>query len=170
VLGETPEQLVHAFPGALLGVTPQGWMRSWGANLPDVITYRPWRPDPDVLRRIDALILSIEDVKGDEALVADYARHCRLVALTRSVNGATLFVAGRPYQVDPFPAIERDPTGAGDVFAAALLIRLHETGDAFEAARFAACVAAGSVEGRGAGHIPTREEAMQRLGAAVEAS
>jgi len=168
VLGETPEQLVFAFPGALLGVTPQGWMRSWGANLPDLITYRPWRPDADVLRRIDALILSIEDVKGDEALVADYARHCRLVALTRSASGATLFVDGRPYQVDPFPAIERDPTGAGDVFAAALLIQLHETGDAFEAARFAACVAAGSVEGRGAGHIPTREEAMHRMDAAFE--
>src|SRR5262249_12350567 len=28
VLGETPEALVHAFPGALLGVTPQGWMRA----------------------------------------------------------------------------------------------------------------------------------------------
>src|SRR5439155_3157904 len=30
VLGETPESFVHQFPGALLGVTPQGWMRAWG--------------------------------------------------------------------------------------------------------------------------------------------
>jgi sugar/nucleoside kinase (ribokinase family) len=168
VLGETPEQLVHAFPGALLGVTPQGWMRSWGTNLPDLISYRPWRPGADLLRRIDALILSIEDVKGDEALVAGYARHCPLVALTRGASGATLFIAGLPYQVDAFPAVERDPTGAGDVFAAALLIRLHETGDALEAARFAACVAAGSVEGRGASQIPTREETARRLGAMIE--
>jgi ATP-dependent Clp protease ATP-binding subunit ClpA len=62
-------------------------------------------------------------------------------------------------------AIERDPTGAGDVFAAAFLIQLGETGDALEAARFAACVAAGSVEGRGASQIPTREETERRLAA-----
>ena len=163
ILGETPQHFVHAFPDALLGVTPQGWMRSWGSELPGPISYLPWRPDASILRRIDALILSIEDVKGDEALVAEYARHCRLVALTRGARGATLFIAGVPHQVDAFSAVERDPTGAGDVFAAALLIRLHETGDALEAARFAACVAAGSVEGRGASLIPTREEAERRL-------
>ena len=67
VLGETPEELVFTFPGALLGVTPQGWMRSWGPDLPGPVAYRPWQPGADVLRRIDALILSIEDVKGDEA-------------------------------------------------------------------------------------------------------
>jgi sugar/nucleoside kinase (ribokinase family) len=165
ILGETPEQLVHAFPNSLLGVTPQGWMRAWEANLPGLISYRPWHPDASLLRRIDALILSIEDVKGDEALVAEYARYCRLVALTRSARGATLYIAGVPHHVPAFEAIERDPTGAGDVFAAAFLIQLGETGDALEAARFAACVAAGSVEGRGASQIPTREETERRLAA-----
>jgi sugar/nucleoside kinase (ribokinase family) len=168
VLGETPEELVRAFPGALLGVTPQGWMRTWGPDLPGLVEYRPWRPAADVLRRIDALILSVEDVKGDEALVVSYARDCRLVALTRGNRGATLFIAGQPYHVDAFPAIERDPTGAGDVFAAALLVRLHETGDALEAARFAACVAASSVEGRGASRIPSREEVERRLDSVIE--
>jgi pfkB family carbohydrate kinase len=163
VLGETPEDLAYAFPGALLGVTPQGWMRAWGPDLPGLVTYRPWRPAEALLRRIDALVLSIEDVKGDEALVAGWARHCRLVALTRGAQGATLFVAGQLRHVDAFPATERDPTGAGDVFAAALLVRLHETGDPFDAARFAACVAAGSVEGRGASRIPSRAEVEGRL-------
>jgi sugar/nucleoside kinase (ribokinase family) len=158
VLGETPEQLVHAFPNALLGVTPQGWMRAWGPELPGLVLYRPWRPDAGLLRRIDALVLSVEDVKGDEALVTEWARHCRLVALTRGANGATLFVAGEAHHIDAFPAVERDPTGAGDVFAASLLVRLHETGDPLEAARFAACVAASSVEGRGTSRIPARDE------------
>src|SRR5262245_61116385 len=63
VLGETPEPLVHAFPGALLGVTPQGWMRAWGPELPGPVRYRPWQPSADLLRRIDLLVLSIEDVK-----------------------------------------------------------------------------------------------------------
>jgi sugar/nucleoside kinase (ribokinase family) len=163
VLGETPEALIHAFPNALLGVTPQGWMRTWGPELPSAVAYRAWRPAADLLQRIDALVLSIEDVKGDEALVASYARDCRLVALTRGILGATLFIAGEPHQVAAFPAIERDPTGAGDVFAAALLVRLHETNDALAAARFAACVAASSVEGRGASRILARDEVERRL-------
>lgn len=163
VLGETPEDLAYAFPNALLGVTPQGWMRAWGPDLPGLVTYRRWRPAEALLRRIDALVLSIEDVKGDEALVAGWARYCRLVALTRGASGATLFIAGQPHHVDAFPATERDPTGAGDVFAAALLVRLHETGDPLDAARFAACAAAGSVEGRGASHIPSRAEVEGRL-------
>jgi sugar/nucleoside kinase (ribokinase family) len=163
ILSETPEQLVTAFPGALLGVTPQGWMRAWGPELPGPIVYRPWRPDVELLQRIDVLVLSIEDVKGDEALVAGYARYCRLVALTRGVRGATLFVAGQPHQVDAFPAVERDPTGAGDVFAAALLVRLHESGDPLAAARFAACVAAASIEGRGTSAIPTLAAAERRM-------
>jgi sugar/nucleoside kinase (ribokinase family) len=141
---------------------------AWDSALPGPIRYRLWRPADDLLARIDALVLSIEDVKGDEELVAGYARHCALVALTRGAQGATLFVRGQPHHIEAFPAIERDPTGAGDVFAAALLVRLRETGDPFEAARFAACVAAGSVEGQGASRIPTRAEVEQRLAAKVE--
>jgi hypothetical protein len=70
VLGETPEAFVHAFPRALLGVTPQGWMRSLGSKLPSVVTYRRWDPSPQCLSRIDALILSIEDIEGDESLAS----------------------------------------------------------------------------------------------------
>lgn len=161
VLNETPEVLADLFPKALLGVTPQGWMRTWG-DLPGAIAYRAWSPSVGLLRRIDALILSIEDVRGDENLVAGWAQHCRLVALTRGAQGATLYVDGQPQLIPAYPATERDPTGAGDVFAAALLVRLHETGEPVTAARFAACVAAASVEGVGVGAIPTRAQAERR--------
>src|SRR6266542_839572 len=163
ILGETPEELVFAFPDALLGVTPQGWMRIWKEPLPSPIIYQPWQPAPRVLERIDALVLSIEDVRGDEALVASYARHCALVALTRGAQGSTLFLHGVPHHIPAFPAIERDPTGAGDVFAAALLVRLRETGDPLDAARFASYVAARSVEGAGISRIPARGEIEQGL-------
>jgi sugar/nucleoside kinase (ribokinase family) len=165
VLSETPEQLVDAFPNALLGVTPQGWMRTWDEPLPGPVIYRPWQPTPRVLERIDALVLSIEDVRGDEALVAGYARHCALIALTRGAEGSTLFLRGVPHHIPAFPAVEHDPTGAGDVFAAALLIRLRETGDPLDAARFASYVAALSVEGAGISSIPVRGEIEQGLAA-----
>ncbi|GAB4208332.1 MAG: PfkB family carbohydrate kinase [Roseiflexaceae bacterium] len=156
VLGETPEALAHAFPQALLGVTPQGWMRSWQTPLPGPVAYRPWQPEPRLLRTVGALVLSIEDVRGDEALVRSYAQHCRLVALTRGAQGATLYLDGAPHSIPAFPAIEHDPTGAGDVFAAALLLRLRETSDPLAAARFAACAAALSIAGPGHSRIPDR--------------
>jgi hypothetical protein len=169
VLGETPEELVDAFPSALLGVTPQGWMREWSEPLPGPVLYKPWQPAPRVLERINALVLSIEDVRGDEALVVGYARHCPLVALTRGAQGSTLFVRGVPHHIPAFPAVERDPTGAGDVFAATLFTRLHDTGDPFEAARFASYVAALSVEGAGISRIPARDMLEQGLATAVGA-
>jgi sugar/nucleoside kinase (ribokinase family) len=110
------------------------------------------------LSRIDALILSIEDIEGDESLARAYARHCNLVVVTRGAQGATLFQKSEPYHVAAFPAHEHDPTGAGDVFAAALLVRLYETDNPFEAAHFAAGAAARSVERSGAARIPTRPE------------
>ena len=168
VAAETPAKLAFDFPGALIGMTPQGLMREWQEPLPGPVLYRPWRPEPEILRRIDALVLSIEDVRGDTDLALSYARHCRLVALTRGALGATLFIDGQPNQIDALSADERDPTGAGDVFAAALLIRLHETGDPIEAAQFASCVAARSVEGPGASAIPTRAEVDQRCGVCAE--
>jgi len=138
-------------------------MRSWNEPLPGPVLYRPWQPTPRVLERIDALVLSIEDVRGDEALVAGYARHCALVALTRGAQGSTLFLRGVPHHIPAFPAIERDPTGAGDVFAAALLIRLRATGDPLDAARFASYIAALSVEGVGISRIPAHDEIEQGL-------
>jgi hypothetical protein len=54
------------------------------------------------------------------------------------------------------------------VFAAALLVWLRETGEPLEAARFAACVAASSVEGAGASRVPARRAAERRLRAKRE--
>lgn len=163
VLDEVAEDLVGAFPGALLGVTPQGWMRTWPAQLPGPVSYRPWQPTPALLSRIGVLVLSIEDLRGDEGLARGYAQHCPVVALTLGAEGALVFTAGQPQHIPAFRVTERDPTGAGDVFAAALLLRLRETGDALVAARFAAATAALSITGQGAGSIPTRPQVEQLL-------
>ncbi len=160
--GEFGLDLAAAFPSALVAVTPQGWMRHWDLPLPSPIRRVPWHPDPVALAHVDLLVLSIEDVGGDVALVAAYAQHCRLVALTRGAAGSTLYIAGTPHTIPAYPAEERDPTGAGDVFAAALLIHLHHAGDPLRAATFASAVAAYAVEGRGITHLPTWEQAMAR--------
>jgi sugar/nucleoside kinase (ribokinase family) len=56
-----------------------------------------------------------------------------------------------------------DPTGAGDVFAAAFLVRYHESGNPLEAAAFAACAASCVVEGVGASTLGDREEVLRRV-------
>ncbi|KAB8141488.1 ribokinase [Chloroflexia bacterium SDU3-3] len=150
VLAEVPEPLALSFPSAFLGVTPQGWMRTWQQPLPSAIRYVPWSPSATLLRRINALVLSIEDVQGDEQQVADYAAECPIVALTHGAQGATLFLEGQPVHIAAFPAEERDPTGAGDVFAATLFCALQAGRPPIQAAHEAARIAAASVEAIGA--------------------
>jgi len=60
-----------------------------------------------------------------------------------------------------------DPTGAGDVFLAALLTAWLMTGEVGTAAtlRFAAAAASCVVEGVGLAGVPSRTEVASRLGA-----
>jgi sugar/nucleoside kinase (ribokinase family) len=156
VLHECDLTMLEAFPQARVVATPQGWMRVWPRELPAQIGRVNWQPDPELLKRLSLVVLSVEDVGGDEAIAAGYARHCELVALTRGKEGATLFIRGVQHAIAARPSVERDPTGAGDVFAAALLVGLHETGDPIAAANFAAQIAGASVEGPGISAIPKR--------------
>jgi hypothetical protein len=163
VIGECDPGLVFAFPGALVGVTPQGWMRRAREPLPAPMEPVAWDPSTDLLRRIDLLVLSVEDVAGDERLVAAYAASCPVVALTRGADGLTLFVAGAPQHIPAFPVESVDTNGAGDVFAASMLISLFETRDPVQAARFAAVAAALSVQGVGSASIPSRASIIRGL-------
>ena len=54
------------------------------------------------------------------------------------------------------PATEVEPTGAGDVFAAAFLIRYNASGDPYEAAAYAAVAGALTVEADGIRGVPSR--------------
>jgi sugar/nucleoside kinase (ribokinase family) len=118
---------------------------------------RPW-PDPrPVLSRIQALFLSSDDVAGWEERALALYQHVPIGALTLAARGAVLFVNGERYPVAPAPAVEVEPTGAGDVFAAAFLLRYNATGDPHEAAAFAAVAGAITVEAEGIGGVPTRE-------------
>ena len=163
ILAETPLELVDAFPDAVIGMTPQGMMRRWQAPFPCQIEYIPFNPPAAFLRRLNLLVMSIEDVHGDASVAAAYATHCNFVVLTYGANGADLYIDGHKHHVAAYPAVERDPTGAGDVFAASLMIRYQETHDPLEAAHFAAVLAAASVEGLGISTIPDRATIEDRL-------
>jgi 1D-myo-inositol 3-kinase len=89
-----------------------------------------------------------------------------IIAVTHAERGATVYHAGEPCRYPPRPAKQTDPTGAGDVFAAAFLVRLAETGDPCQAAPFANTVASFSIEGPGVSGIPPRQQVDAYLDAA----
>jgi sugar/nucleoside kinase (ribokinase family) len=155
VADEVAPELAGAFPDAAVGVGAQGWCRVWDAA--GTVRMRPW-PDPrPVLARAQALFLSSDDVAGWEARALALYQDVPLGALTFAARGAVLFVNGERHAIAAAPATEIEPTGAGDVFAAAFLVRYNATGDAFEAASYAAAAGALTVEAPGIAGVPAAE-------------
>jgi sugar/nucleoside kinase (ribokinase family) len=154
--------MLDLFSDALVGVTPQGWMRQWDGDLMVQARRRvwpkPWDEAEAILPRVDVLVFSEEDVAGDRQLIERYASLAKIAVVTQGARGATVHWQGRERHFPARPTTEVDPTGAGDVFAAAYLIRLAETDDPYEAAMFANVVASFSVEQEGIVGIPTRAQ------------
>jgi pfkB family carbohydrate kinase len=158
---ELPSGWATVLQGSLLGITPQGWMREWDDH--GRIHPCRWEGAGEFLRRADAVILSREDVGDDDAYIAELSKQTRLLVVTDGWHPVTIYHAGTSTYVPARPTEEVDPTGAGDVFAAAFLIRLAETGDPLTSARFATVTASMSVEGPGMATIPERARVMEWL-------
>jgi 1D-myo-inositol 3-kinase len=160
---EIDESLVHLFPDSRVVATPQGWFRSWDEA--GYVSLGEWPGAERLLPHLTALVLSDEDVCGDHpTCIKRYATSVRTLVVTHGPGGATVYHTGQVRHFPTRPAREVDVTGAGDVFAAAFLIRLRETAqssgveDPWEAARFANIVGSFSVEGPGTSAIPSREQ------------
>jgi 1D-myo-inositol 3-kinase len=152
---EIDESVFHCFADdVLIGVMPQGFFRRW--NEEGQIYFAPWEPSLAVLRRINLLVISELDVPGPDELVRDWGRFVDIIVVTRAERGATVYRSGESWYFAARPTQQVDPTGAGDVFAAAFLIRFSETGDPRQAAAFANVVASFSIEEPGLSGIPMR--------------
>jgi len=161
LVGELGVDMVRLFPNSLLAVTAQGWMRQWDGD--GRVNARLWREAEEILPIVDALVFSYEDVKHDISLVQKYASLAKITAVTHGRCGAVVFCDAGSRWLPAYQAKEVDPTGAGDVFAAAYLVSLSETGDPFEAARFANCTASFSIQGEATSAIPMRHQVEERL-------
>jgi sugar/nucleoside kinase (ribokinase family) len=154
---EIDEGVFHCFADeVLIGVTPQGFLRRWDDQ--GLVSFMDWEPPKSVLRRINVLVLSEQDVPDPDGLVRDWGQFIDVIVVTRAEKGATVYHEGEPCDYPARPAQQVDPTGAGDVFAAAFMIRLIETGDPCQAAQFANAVASFSIEGPGVSGIPARHQ------------
>ena len=147
----------------LVVAVPQGWMRRWDST--GRVYSKPWDSAPEILPHLDVLVLSLEDIDYDVSRLAPALEQVPLVVLTEYHDGSTIFRrlengAIEEVKIAPRPAAEFDPTGAGDVFATAFMIRLQETGDPVQAARFANVTASFSVEHPGVSGIPGRDQVL----------
>lgn len=156
-------------PGKLLAATPQGWLRRW--DIDGLVRATPWAAAEKTLPLLDALILSHDDLlpltKGNrteaDAILARWSLLLPLLVATDGRHGATLFQHGLAERFTAYPTTEIDPTGAGDVFAAAFLYYLSQHKDPRSAVQFANCAASFSVEEVGVGGIPTLEMVRRRM-------
>lgn len=161
IAGEVAPALAAAFRDASVAVCPQGWLRRVEAD--GAVSPAPWEQADRVLPHAQLLAVSQEDIATLAEQAREWVQRVPLAVVTRGREGAILFVNGERYHVDADPAREVDATGAGDVFAATLLIYYQREGNAWEAAAAAACAAAASVEGKGAAAVPDRAAVEARL-------
>jgi 1D-myo-inositol 3-kinase len=161
VIGETRGDVARSFDAACVGAIAQGWLRD---VLPDGrVVPGAWADAHRELAGVRALFVSERDLPDAEHWARAQLTHVPLIALTRGWRGLTLLTRDVCHEVPSLPCQEIDPTGAGDVFAAAFLVRYHETGDSLEAAAFATCAASCVVEGPGFSTLGDRREIERRL-------
>ena len=147
VVDEVDPLIATLFTDGAVGAAAQGWMRQ---VQPDgLVVPRVWLSPEPLLQSVQALFLSREDIRGQEAAVVEWFQRMPVGVLTADRAGALLFVNGERYEVPPRPASELDPTGAGDVFAATFLVQYQRDGDPWLAAAAAACAGSLAVEGEG---------------------
>ena len=158
---ELDAQLPKSFTPSLLGVTPQGWMRTWDAQ--GHVSPCKWESAEMLLSQVGAASISREDVGGDEEVIENMAHQTRVLAVTEGEAGAVLYWNGDRRRFPAPKMNEVDSTGAGDIFAAAFFIRLFTTRDPWEAGRFATQLAARSVLRVGLNGIPTQKEVNECL-------
>ena len=162
-LGPVAQEIAQRETGSLtpdfLGVTPQGWMRDWPRPGGGRVKLLPLRIPGDLRNRVDAIIVSDEEISFSRDVVEQVGAR-RLGVITRGENGARILYGGEISDLPGFDVATTDLTGAGDVFAAAFFIRATDRSvSAVRAGRFANAVAALSLREVGPYGIPTLAEA-----------
>jgi sugar/nucleoside kinase (ribokinase family) len=143
IANEVDPAVANLFSDSLIGLTPQGWLRGWGDD--GRVYPIAWPAAADLLPLAAAVILSQEDLP-DPAVLDEFRRWARLVVVTAGAAGCTVYCRDESRHIAAPAVTAVNTIGAGDIFAAAFLIRLHQTaGNPWAAAEFANRIAARSV-------------------------
>ena len=160
IVGEHNEDLFTRAAGRSVLVA-QGELRAFATD--GAVVPAPWSRAAAVLPTLRAAVLSEEDLGGDLAPVAAWSAQAPIV-ITRGERGASLIHNGRERRSPAFqPDRIVDPTGAGDAFAAGLLVALDEGQLWEDALTFANCVASFCLEDVGTAGLADRDRVSTRL-------
>ncbi len=166
VARETSRACFDANPphAEFVGLTPQGLVRAWDAA--GEIALGPLRPEL-LPGRCDAWVLSERERECCAEPVARAAAAGAVVAVTAGAHPTELLLPDGELLHVPVPPIAApvEDLGAGDVFAAAFFIALHEGLPPARAAAFANAAAAVRLAGVGPSAIGDRHAITARLGA-----
>jgi 1D-myo-inositol 3-kinase len=156
-----PATLFGQFPKSVRLLTAQGLLRQWDDSM--LVRFMRWH-DPAALANLDWLVLSEEDIVEAPDLEAAYAESTANFVLTRAENGGTYYHKGVASAYDTPQVTVKQPTGAGDVFAAGLLAGLYILhGRVPIALQVAAILGATAVTRDGWDGAPTGEEVAKVL-------
>jgi sugar/nucleoside kinase (ribokinase family) len=161
VAGEIQGSAALAFEAEVVGANAQGWVRAFGPG--GEVAPMPWERPDQSLAGVHALFLSEHDLPDAMRRSRELLAYVPMIAVTAGWRGLSLLTRDAVEQVPGLPRQEVDPTGAGDVFATAFLVRYQETGNPSEAAVFAACAASCVVEGLAATSLGDRAEVTKRM-------
>ena len=151
-----PREMVARFPNATIMLTAQGMMRDWSEA--GRVKFRRWF-DERALKEIDIVVYSEEDVSQYPRFTEEARRICKHLVVTKGRAGGAYYHDGGSMPFASLPVTPRDLTGAGDVFAAALLGALPLlSGDVAKAVQVAGKLAAYSVTREGLNSAPTKDE------------
>jgi len=156
-----------------VGLTPQGLARTWGprgGGAGTEIRSAPLPSDRDSLDALlpndcSAIVISEQERAACAPLLAAAAATGAVLAVTAGAGATSVYPPGGEIAQVQAPAVAapRDDLGAGDVFAAAFFVALHERLSPVHATVFANAAASIRIEGLGADAIGDRRAIEARL-------
>lgn len=145
VVHEVEAPLVRLAAHGLAAVAPQGFFRQWDDT--GRISTEEWDDADDALAHVDIVSMSENDAEVPEELAERFAG--RAFVITRGRDGCRVYSGADVFDFPAAPAREIDATGAGDVFAATLVIALRRGDSIPDSVAFASRRAAATVESVG---------------------
>jgi sugar/nucleoside kinase (ribokinase family) len=158
---ELSPRLCGRFPNSLVCVTIQGWLR--GRDADDNVIFELHPELDSSLECIDILVLSLADVAGDRAAADHILTSVKIGVETLGPQGCRVYHNGEVVHIPVRTEEEVDPTGAGDIFAAAFFVRYRDTADIVKAAQFANACGSLSVGKMGLASVPTLAQVEAQL-------
>jgi sugar/nucleoside kinase (ribokinase family) len=158
IADEVSYDLVYELRNTFSGASIQGWLRTWdeqGHVCPKAL-------DWDILRYINVVLMSSEDIRGFEHMIPTIADTVEILVITNGERDAEIYQDGIKHEFPVFPIQEVDPTGAGDAFGITFLLEFHRTNDLAHAAIMAHCAASLVVEVKGVKRSISLDELLTR--------